>query len=251
MKEIPRAVFIAGTDTGVGKTVVTAALASLLLKNGLRAGVIKPFQTGTELEGLTDAEFVYAFLGGDCDQAEVSPCRLRAPLSPYFAARAEGVEIPLRAVVEHTKDYISRHDVTLVEGAGGLYVPVTEGCMMADLALDLGASVILVTRPGLGTVNHTMLSLEYAERKGLHVLGVVINAFPDPADIASATNPVLFRDLFSFPMLGVLPRISGLCVEEGSFSGLSEGVENWFCPLFGGNFSPERFVENLFRETGF
>lgn len=249
MKEIPRAVFIAGTDTGVGKTVVTAALASLLSKNGLSTGVIKPFQTGTELEELTDAEFVYAFTGRDYEIDEVSPCRLSAPLSPYFAARVEGVEIPLRGVIEHTKDYISRHDVTLIEGAGGLYVPVTETVMMADLALALEASMVVVTRPGLGTVNHTMLSLEYAQRKGLSVLGVVINGFPDPPDIASATNPVLFRDLFSFPILGVLPLIPSLCVEDGSFSGLSEEVENYFCPLFGGTFSAEEFVEKLSYAT--
>lgn len=250
MKEIPRAVFVTGTDTGVGKTVVTAALACLLSRRGLDVGVLKPFQTGTDLEGLTDAEFVYACLGRDFDPDEVSPCRLRAPLSPCFAARAEGVEIPLGRVVSRAREYVSRRDVTLIEGAGGLFVPVTETVMMADLALSLGASALLVARPGLGTVNHTMLSLGYAERKGLPVLGVVISAFPEPADVASGTNPVLFRDLFSLRILGVLPGLPGLCVERGEFPGLLEGVENFFSPFFGGRFSAERFVGDLERKTG-
>ena len=238
-----------GTDTGVGKTVVTAALACLLSARGLDVGVVKPFQTGTDLEGMTDAEFVYACLGRDFDPDEVSPCRLRAPLSPCFAARAEGVEIPLGDVVSRAKEYVSRHDVTLIEGAGGLFVPVTETVMMADLALELEAPALLVARPGLGTVNHTMLSLEYARQKGLPAAGVVISGFPEPADVASGTNPVLFRDLFSLRLLGVLPRLPGVNVERGLFPGLREGAESFFCPLFGGNFSAEKFVEDLERKA--
>ena len=249
MKEIPRAVFVTGTDTGVGKTVVTAALACLLSRKGLDVGVVKPFQTGTDLGELADAEFVCACLGRDFDPDEVSPCRLRAPLSPYFAARAEGAEIPLHGIISRTEDYVSRRDVTLIEGAGGLFVPVTETVMMADLALSLGAPALLVARPGLGTVNHTMLSLGYAERKGLPVLGVVLSGFPEPADIASGTNPVLFRDLFSLRILGVLPRLPGVSVERGLFPGIREGAESFFGPFFGGSFSAERFTADLERKT--
>ncbi len=166
MKDLPKAVFITGTDTGVGKTAVTAALAALLWEKGLVTGVIKPFQTGTDLEGLSDAEFIYAFLGRDCVLSEVSPCRLKVPLSPYRAAAIEGADIPLEDIIEHTRDYISRNDVTLVEGAGGLCVPVTGSYMMADLAVDLGAPMVIVARPGLGTLNHTALSLEYARQRG-------------------------------------------------------------------------------------
>lgn len=245
MKNLPRAVFITGTDTGVGKTAVTAALAALLWGKGFLTGVIKPFQTGTELEDLSDAEFIYGFLGRDCVLSEVSPCRMRAPLSPYRAAAIEGVRIPLGDIVEHTRDYISRNDITLVEGAGGLCVPVTESYMMVDLAIDLEAPVVLVARPGLGTLNHTALSLEYAKQKGARVLGVVINAFPEPADVASATNPAVLRDVFSVNILGVLPHFPGLDVEGGSFSGLRQAGENCFSPLFGGKFSADAFLEEL------
>ncbi len=100
MKDIPKAVFITGTDTGVGKTAVTAALAALLWEKGLVTGVIKPFQTGTDTEGLSDAEYIYAFLGKDCVLSEVSPCRLKVPLSPYRAAAIEGVDIPLRDIID-------------------------------------------------------------------------------------------------------------------------------------------------------
>lgn len=249
MKDLPKAVFIAGTDTGVGKTAVTAALAALLSEKGVVTGVIKPFQTGTELEGLSDAEFIYGFLGRDCVLSEVSPCRLKAPLSPYRAAGIEGVDIPLQDIIEHTRDYISRNDVTLVEGAGGLCVPVTGSYMMADLAVDLDAPMVIVVRPGLGTLNHTALSLEYARQRGAQVLGVVINGFPEPADVASATNPAVLRDVFSVDILGVIPRFPRLDVEGGSFSGLKGIGERCFSPLFGGKFSAEAFLEELSRQV--
>lgn len=249
MKDLPKAVFIAGTDTGVGKTAVTAALAALLSEKGVVTGVIKPFQTGTELEGLSDAEFIYGFLGRDCVLSEVSPCRLKAPLSPYRAAGIEGVDIPLQDIIEYTRDYISRNDVTLVEGAGGLCVPVTGSYMMADLAVDLDAPMVIVARPGLGTLNHTALSLEYARQRGAQVLGVVINGFPEPADVASATNPAVLRDVFSVDILGVIPRFPGLDVEGGSFSGLKGIGERCFSPLFGGKFSAEAFLEELSRQV--
>ena len=245
MNDLPKAVFITGTDTGVGKTVVTAALAALLLEKGSLTGVIKPFQTGTELDGLSDAEFIYGFLERDCVLSEVSPCRLRVPLSPYRAAEIEGINIPLENIIEHTRDYISRNDVTLIEGAGGLCVPVTESYMMADLAVDLEAPVIVVARPGLGTLNHTALSVEYARQRGAQVLGVVINGFPEPADVASATNPAVMRDVFSMDILGVLPRLPGLDVEGGSFSGLKGVGESCFSPLFGGKFSVDAFLQGL------
>ena len=245
MEELPKALFITGTDTGVGKTVVTAALASLLEKKGLKVGVIKPFQTGTELEGLGDAEFIYGFLEKDYDLSEVSPCRFRAPLSPYRAAMLEGAAVPLQYVLNHVGDYISRHDITLVEGAGGICVPVTSDYMMADLAFDLNASLIIVARPGLGTLNHTALSIQYAERKDVRVLGIVINGFPESPDIASKTNPAVLREVFSANLLGVLPFLSGIEVESGAFSGLREGVENYFCPLFGGSFCVENFLEKF------
>ncbi len=249
MKDLPKAVFITGTDTGVGKTAVTAALAAFLWEKGLVTGVIKPFQTGTELEGLSDAEFIYKFLGRDCVLSEVSPCRLRAPLSPYRAAAIEGIDVPLEDIVEHTRDYISRNEVTLVEGAGGLCVPVTRSYMMADLAVDLDAPMIIVTRPGLGTLNHTVLSLEYARQRGARVLGVVINGFPEPADLASATNPAVLRDVFSVDILGVIPHFPGLDVEGGSSSGLERAGANCFSPLFGGKFSADAFLEELSETT--
>ena len=249
MKDLPKAVFITGTDTGVGKTAVTAALAAFLWEKGLVTGVIKPFQTGTELEGLSDAEFIYKFLGRDCLLSEVSPCRLRAPLSPYRAAAIEGIDIPLEDIVEHTRDYISRNEVTLVEGAGGLCVPVTRSYMMADLAVDLDASMIIVTRPGLGTLNHTVLSLEYARQRGARVLGVVINGFPEPADLASATNPAVLRDVFSVDILGVIPHFPGLDVEGGSSSGLERAGADCFSPLFGGKFSADAFLEEISETT--
>ncbi len=246
MRKLPKAVFITGTDTGVGKTVVTAALAGLLEKKGMDVGVIKPFQTGTELHGLCDAGFVYRFLGREYDLPDVSPCRLKAPLSPYFAAVAEGVNIDLQEVLQHTREYISGHDITLVEGAGGICVPITADFMMADLAVAVGAAAtVLVLRPGLGTLNHTALSLKYAKDKGLSVMGGVINGFPDPPDIASATNPIVLRDVFSMDIMGILPEFEGLSVEGGISAGLGDSPQDFFCRSLGGIFSARDFLHKL------
>ncbi len=245
MKKLPKAVFITGTDTGVGKTVVTAALACLLEKSGVNVGVIKPFQTGTELQGLCDAEFVYRFLDKECDLSEVSPCRLEAPLSPYFAAIKEGERVDLKEIIRHVRDYILGHDITLVEGAGGIYVPITADFMMADLAVSLDAQMVLVLRPGLGTLNHTALSLEYGKNKKISILGGVISGFPDPPDIASMTNPIVLRDVFSMDILGVLPKFEGLSVEDGCFSDLGKSPQKFFCPFFGGTFSSRDFLDGL------
>jgi len=117
--------------------------------------------------------------------------------------------------------------------------------MMADLAVDLEAPLVIVTRPGLGTLNHTVLSLEYGKQRELGVLGVVINGFPEPADLASATNPAVLTDVFSVNILGVLPHLPELDVEGGSFSGLRQTGEKCFSPFFGGKFSSDAFLEEL------
>ena len=128
-------------------------------------------------------------------------------------------------------------------------MPVTGSYMMADLAVDLDAPMVIVARPGLGTLNHTGLSLEYARQRGARVLGVVINGFPGTADVASATNPAVLRDVFSVDILGVLPHLPGLDVEGGSFSGLRGIGKSCFCPLFGGKFSEDAFLEELSRKA--
>lgn len=245
MESLPKAIFVSGTDTSVGKTVVTALLSLCLKKSGLNVGVLKPFQTGTESEPLLDIEFVYRTLGEDFNMDEVCPCRLGKPLSPDAAARIEGYDIPLVPILDHCSDFIGRHDITVVEGAGGLYVPIKEKYLMTDFASDLALPVLLVTRPGLGTINHTMLSVEYIKQKQLQLTGIVVNGFKHPPELSYRSNLETMNDMFSLKILGVVPDFES----EEPVLDITEDIKrdsvNYFSPVLGGNFDYEKFVNKL------
>ncbi len=245
MENLPKAIFISGTDTSVGKTVVTSLLASHLKSLGKKVGVIKPFQTGTESEPFLDVEFIYKILDEKFDLNEVCPFRLQKPLSPYSAAKIEGCDIPLDLIITHCKEYISRYDITLVEGAGGLYVPILKDYLIADLASDLDTPVILVTRPSLGTINHTLLSVEYLRQKNISFLGLIINGFQTSPDIASLTNLDVFNDLYKLNLLGVIPHFGKIYFDDEKIKTIKSCLENYFSSIFGGSFIYEKFVNTL------
>jgi len=165
-------VFVTGTDTDVGKTLVSA-----ILVKAWGGDYWKPYQTGVAAAS-GDTETVAALLGPGGGHALHAPaCVLRAPLAPWAAARAEGVVLDVSALRP------PRTAVPLVvEGAGGLYVPVDERHMMIDLAARLALPVVLVARSTLGTINHTLLSLRALRARGLSVLGVVMNGQPSPGN---------------------------------------------------------------------
>lgn len=245
MESLPKAIFVSGTDTSVGKTVVTALLSLCLKKSGLKVGVLKPFQTGTESEPVLDIEFVYRTLGEDFNLDEVCPCRLKKPLSPDAAARLEGIDIPLVTVLDHCSEFIDRHDITVVEGAGGLYVPVKEKYLMTDFAADLGLPVLIVTRPGLGTINHTMLSVEYLKQKQLRFMGLVVNGFRNPPELSYRSNLETLNEIFNLKILGIVPDFES----ESEIVDINEDIKmecvNYFSSVFAGKFDYEKFVNNL------
>src|SRR3954453_9298305 len=145
----PAALFVTGTDTGVGKTVATAAIGRALAASGRRVAVLKPAQTGVAPGEPGDAEFVLQALA--CGQAPESACpyRLRAPAAPLVAGQAEGGTLEISRVRAAFAALLARYDVGLVEGAGGLLVPFADGVSMADLAAALGLPVAVVARPSL------------------------------------------------------------------------------------------------------
>lgn len=207
-----RGIFITGTDTGVGKTVVAAGLAAALRADGVDVGVMKPAETGCAEgpDGLRalDAELL-ARAAGVTDPPElVCPVRLREPLAPSVAAEAEATRVDLGAIRSAFNHLAERHPLVLVEGAGGIGVPLHEDYLMADLALDLGLPVLIVARPSLGTLNHTLLTVEFARARSLKVLGVVISGMPAESDRDSAerTNPVVLPGLTGVPVLGILEQ---------------------------------------------
>lgn len=245
MPPLTNGIFISGTDTGVGKTVITAALAWSLKQTGKRIAALKPVQTGTELPGLTDIEFVEKVLGTHHALDDVCPYRFPKPLAPLVASELSGGEIDIGKIKEAYRKLQSAHDIVIVEGAGGLLVPILENYLMSDLASDLGLPVLLVTRPDLGTLNHTLLTVESARTRGLRITGIVINNFPEDPGDAERTNPELISRLTGAPIAGVYPSDPTMSVEEGRTGKIREVARSAFIPLFGGTFDPSEFLSRL------
>ncbi|MEW6145416.1 MAG: dethiobiotin synthase [Thermodesulfobacteriota bacterium] len=245
MPSLPNGVFITGTDTGVGKTVITAALAWILVQAGKRVAVMKPVQTGTGLPGMTDIEFVESVLDAKFDPDDTCIYRFREPLSPLAASRISGIKIDTGKIKQVFEKLRSAHDIVIVEGAGGLLVPITEDYLMADLARDFGIPLLIVTRPDLGTLNHTALTVEAARRRGIDILGVVINRFPPSPGPAERTNPGFITLMTGVPVIGVFPSDPSLSVEEGRAGGILELAVSAFAPSLGGTFDLEDFITRL------
>ncbi|PRX35578.1 dethiobiotin synthetase [Orenia metallireducens] len=210
-----RGFFITGTDTDVGKTVVTAGLLATLRKRGYDIGLMKPFQTDfieAERRLLSpDLEFVLKFVDLETDYDLMNPIRLREPLAPSVAAEVEGVEIDLTKVDRAYEELLELHQGLIVEGAGGLMVPLAKNFLTPDLVKSFELPIIIVARPNLGTINHTVLTVKVARELGIKVLGVIINGLKEAeAGIAEKTNPEVIAELADVPILGIVPYIEDL-----------------------------------------
>jgi dethiobiotin synthetase len=196
--------FVTGTDTGVGKTVVTSALAAALARRGRRVGVVKPAETGCRPEA-EDATALAAAAGDPAPLADVCPYRLPDPLAPSLAAERAGVVIDVDALTALVRRRAETVDVLLVEGAGGLLVPLTRDASFADLARRLEAPVLVVVGSRLGAINHALLTLETLQARHLPIAGFVVNRLGTPDDLAVATNEPLLATLTRVPCVGVVP----------------------------------------------
>jgi len=206
-----KGIFVTGTDTGVGKTVVAAGLAVAMKRAGYDVGVMKPIATGgrRRREGLVseDAEFLAHVADVPEPLHVISPIVLAEPLAPTVAARRAGVTIDLPLLWRAWEEISSAHEVVVVEGIGGLMVPITDQYRVVDLARDFSLPLIVVTRPSLGTINHTILTVEAARGRGLDVRGLVINNLDaDAAGIAEETNPAELARETDLPILAVVPK---------------------------------------------
>jgi len=203
---LPPGLFITGTDTGVGKTLVGCAIAERLRHRGVDVGVMKPIETGVaQPQGPLDAIALMESAGVDDPLDLVCPVQLALPAAPDVAAEAEGRSIDLGIVRSAFDALRLRHELVLVEGAGGLLVPIANGFTMADLARDLGLPLLVVARGRLGTVNHTLLTIEVAAGRGLPIAGVVISHGPIPLSHADVANLATLRRLLGDGLVGELP----------------------------------------------
>ncbi|MFO8011948.1 MAG: dethiobiotin synthase [Phycisphaerae bacterium] len=203
--------FITGTDTGVGKTIVTGALAAVLRSRGTDVGVMKPVATGCERrrEGLVspDAEFLAKVADAPEPLEAISPVRFAEPLAPTVAAARAGREVDLHPVWTSWHRLRRAHDIMLIEGIGGALCPVTPRQTAADLARRFNLPVLVVARPGLGTINHTAMTVEVLRSRRLAVAGVVINRYNrDTEDVAELTNPDEIQRVTGAPVLGLVPE---------------------------------------------
>jgi len=206
-----RGFFITGTDTGVGKTVVAAALAIVLRESGWDVGVFKPVASGCvrRREGLVseDAEFLAKAAEAPETLEEISPVRFEEPLAPTVAAARAGVETDLEPMWEAWRRLRDAHEILLVEGIGGILCPVTPAMSVADLAKEFRLPLLVVARSTLGTINHTALVIEAARARGLAVAGVVINRYNhESPDLAEMTSPDEIQRVTGVQVLGLVPE---------------------------------------------
>jgi len=207
--------FITGTDTGVGKTVVTACLLSLYRKHKQSVGVMKPIETGVDPQcsssANSDAKFLMEISRGSDPLALVSPIRLKPAASPYQAAKMENLPINTDKIIQNFHTLADKYENMLVEGVGGLLAPLTSNYLVCDLVRDLGLPLLVVSRNTLGTLNHTLLTLRVAEQEGIPVRGVIMNRTePGENDEIEKEHAGIITEFSGVPVLGEIPFLGGI-----------------------------------------
>jgi dethiobiotin synthetase len=227
---------ITGTGTGVGKTIVTSAIAALAVAEGQKVAVVKPAQAGLNPDGTSDLDTVRR-LAGEVTTREL--VRYLEPLAPATAARRAGARTVTPAQVAGVASELAEtHDLVLIEGAGGLLVRFDDsGATLADVAWALHVPMVIVAAAGLGTLNATALTAEVLLRRGVETAGVIVGSWPAAPDLAARCNLEDLPVAAGAPLLGVLSEgaggLDGAEFVQVARAGLS--------PWFGGEFDPEQF----------
>ena len=220
-----RGLFVSGTDTGAGKSMVAASICAALAADGERVAAFKPVVTGLAEpvgEFPPDHELLARAAGSGQSPAEVAPYRYDPPLSPHYAAELAGETIEPARLVEHARAAAPRDGVLVAEGVGGLLVPITTGYLVRDLARDLALPLVVAARTGLGTINHTLLTVEAARAVGLEVAGIVMTPWPEaPAPIELSNRSTVER-LAGVPVSVLRPVDPGSLAAAGAELPLGE-----------------------------
>ena len=219
--------FITGTDTGVGKTVVTAAILAYLRDQGLKTGVMKPIETGVDGEcsspANSDALFLMECGGIEDTLAEICPVRLKPAAAPFQAALIENRTLQPETILSAYEKLSNQYDWMLVEGIGGVRVPITRNYGVVDLMRDLGLPAVVVTHYQLGTLNHTLMTLDTLKQSGIPVRGVVFNRTgPETPDAIEQDQPRMIEELSGAKVLGEFPYINKLNTQSFSPEKLKE-----------------------------
>ena len=201
--------FITGTDTDIGKTALSALLLAELRRRGLNAAPMKPAQTGCKNNSVPDLDFSLSMAQMTVsaeDYARMSPCRFEPACSPHLAAELAGTEIQLNTLTAAARALSADYDLILPEGAGGILVPINRRETMLDLMKALNLPVLLAARPGLGSVNHTLLSTQALRATGLNIAGIVlIESKPAEHGFIEIDNVTTIEQFSGVPILGTIP----------------------------------------------
>ena len=216
-----KGIFVVGTDTGVGKTIVAAGIAGALHRLGIDVGVMKPVSAGSR----EDARFLRKSVESTDPIDLVNPVHLRLPLAPYVAAKLLKKRIGLEKIDYAFKVLSKKHKFLIVEGAGGVLVPIQKRFLVADLVRKFSLPALVVARATLGTLNHTLLTIEALRSRKIQVVGILLNGLePKHRDLAVRTNPKILREFSGLPILGILPRLEGVDVRSCQYGSLFESV---------------------------
>jgi len=185
-------IFITGTDTGIGKTYITLLLANYFMGEGIDVGIMKPISAGPQKEN--DALYLKKRLKLKDPISLINPVHLNLPLAPYVAAAEAKTKINLKEIFRAFKKLESLHELILVEGVGGVLVPIKKDYFVADMIKDFGLSTIIVARAGLGTINHTLLTIEALKQRKINIFGIIMNGF-NGQDLSEKTNVKMIEEL--------------------------------------------------------
>ncbi len=215
-----KGIFVTGTDTGVGKTVVAGAIAQQLAMKGKRTGVFKPIATGCKhtREGLVsnDAEFLAHCVDSRFSLEQINPIRYHEPVAPIVAIEQSKREIDWESLEQAYKNVAAESEIVIVEGIGGVMVPITKNYLVIDLMEEMALPVVIVAWSRLGTINHTLLTIEMCKNRGLQVLGVVLNGYQaEEASLAEETNMRVINETAGVKILTVIPFDKSTCLEKG------------------------------------
>ncbi len=214
-----RGIFVTGTGTEIGKTVIAGGLAAVLKQTGIDVGVMKPISTGDT----TDAQFLKHAAQVDDELSVINPIFLRHPLAPSVAARIEDRDIDLRSVETAFATLGQRYDFVIVEGVGGIAVPIRDDFLVVQLIQQLQLPILIVATTGLGTLNHTLLTVAFAQQFNIQIAGIVLNGLrQETAGLAEATNPVEIEKLTGVPVIGVVPYEKQLDTPQPDLTLLSD-----------------------------
>lgn len=203
-----KAFFITATDTDAGKTFIAAGLGAAAKEAGLNVGMLKPISCG----GVDDA-VIFKKRVGLADPIDlINPVRFKQPLSPFAASKTEKVKVDIAKIKKNLRSLQRFRDITFIEGLGGVLAPIRQGYFVADMIKDLGIPAIIVARAGLGTINHTLMTVDALKQRKVKIAGIIMNGFDD-SEPSQRSNATLIEEISKFPVIGKIRA-------KSSFNGL-------------------------------